>query len=141
MRKLLYGLKQASRDWFDLQENFILKYDSRFHKNAAEPCLYSIVEGAFEVHILVYVDDYVVAYSPAAKSWFKKFVQDFGGPFKVTNMGEPSNLLQMGITYSTDRQGQRTIALSQKKHIMKAVERFGLTDSKKRFGSPLENDP
>lgn len=59
--KSIYGLKQAARDWFDLQEQFVQNYDKRFVKSEVEPCLYYILdwESGLKVMILVQVDDTV----------------------------------------------------------------------------------
>ena len=61
--KSIYGLKQAATDWFGLQEDFVMKYDSRFVKSKTEPCLYFIIDDAHDlkVAILVQVDDYMFA--------------------------------------------------------------------------------
>ena len=61
LNKSLYGLKQAAHDWFQLQEKFILGFDSGFVKSKSEPCMYYNKSEGRTCIVLVYVDDYLVA--------------------------------------------------------------------------------
>ena len=60
LKKSLYGLRQAAHDWFNLQERFIMEFDSTFQKSKSEPCMYTSKVGDRVCVILVYVDDYLV---------------------------------------------------------------------------------
>ena len=52
--KSLYGLKQASKQWYEKFDNVILSHD--FKHNNADKCLYSKFTNDFGVIICLYVD-------------------------------------------------------------------------------------
>ncbi len=54
--KMVYGVKQAGRAWFETSDSCILGYDSRLKKNTAESPLYCCVSGELAVLFLVYVE-------------------------------------------------------------------------------------
>ena len=119
LNKSLYGLKQAAHDWFQLQEKFILGFDSGFVKSKSEPCMYYNRSERRTCIVLVYVDDYLVAtddeeYFQSFLESFKEFLKDGGQ--KVKNLGTPENLLQMKVEVEPER-----IKISQIKHIEKAM--------------------
>ena len=125
LRKSLYGLKQAAHDWFNLQEKFIMDFDSSFVKSKSEPCMYTSKVGDRVCVILVYVDDYLIACNDDeyVNQFLGKF-KEFLGAQKVKHLGTPKNLLQMNVDVQKE-----SIELSQKKHIEKCAEKFGLKDA------------
>ena len=93
--KSLYGLKQAARDWYELQERFILSFDKRFKKSSVDPCLYVIVDGDFIVVISTHVDDYIIATNDS--DWYKAFMAAFNTQFEVKDLGVVNHILQMHV--------------------------------------------
>ena len=89
--KSLYGLKQAARDWYELQERFILSFDKRFKKSSVDPCLYVIVDGDFIVIISTHVDDYIIATNDS--DWYKAFMAAFNTQFEVKDLGVVNHIL------------------------------------------------
>ena len=125
LKKSLYGLRQAAHDWFNLQEKFIMDFDSSFVKSKSEPCMYTSKVGDRVCVVLVYVDDYLIACNDDeyVQQFLGKF-KDFLGAQKVKDLGTPKNLLQMNVDVQKD-----SIEFSQVKHIEKCAEKFGLKDA------------
>lgn len=57
--KLLYGLKQSSRQWYNKFDGYITSNGGR--RMAADPCVYLFGEGEKRVIVIVYVDDVILA--------------------------------------------------------------------------------
>ena len=58
LNKAVYGIKQASRTWYNTMNTFLC--DSGFHKSDADPGLYISSDAGGHTFILVYVDDILV---------------------------------------------------------------------------------
>ena len=130
--KSLYGLKQAAKDWYDLQDEFILSFDSRFKRSISEPCMYYLVTDSLMAFILVYVDDYIMATN--SEKFYEKFLRAFSTRFQVNDLGEVSHLLQMKVSWTP-----KGIELSQESYINEIVHRFGLSNAKPQ-DTPLPHD-
>jgi hypothetical protein len=130
LKKSLYGLKQASRDWYLLQDDFIRKFDSRFLRSKVEPCLYYIVTATLTCFILVHVDDYVIACSDPA--FYEAFYQAFSARFQITDLGVLSHILQLRVDW-----GVNSVSLSQTRAIDDLVVQYGLLDAKPRH-TPID---
>jgi hypothetical protein len=110
LNKSLYSLKQAGRDWYQCQDDFILAYDKRFQRSAVEPCLYFIVSKEITILILVHVDDYVIASnSPAYRD---SYLDAFEAKYPCERLGKLSTILQMGVTWASN-----SVSLSQIKEL------------------------
>lgn len=59
LRKLLYGLKQAPRHWFAKLSWTLKSYDYKLF--AAHYSLFSYIQGYAALHVLIYVDDLIIA--------------------------------------------------------------------------------
>ncbi|GKC80391.1 retrovirus-related pol polyprotein from transposon TNT 1-94 [Tanacetum coccineum] len=59
LKKSLYGLKEAPRDWYDLISSFLLSQD--FSKGAVDPTLFVRSEGKDILLAQIYVDDIIFA--------------------------------------------------------------------------------
>ena len=123
--KSLYGLKQASHDWHQLQEQFILNHDNRFKRSSVDPCLYVIIDGPFIAIVSTHVDDYVVGTTD--ENWYASFVDAFAKRFNVKELGILDHLLQMSVSWSEN--GSK-VTLSQKRFITELAAKHGLTDCK-----------
>ena len=84
--------------------------------------------------IFLFVDDFQAGTDPADRNEWNECLQKLREEFNIKYMGEPSWLLGMRI--SRDRK-QRIIALDQELYIVKALEKYGLTNSKP-FATPAE---
>lgn len=53
--KSIYGLKQASRQWYLKFNNIVLSYD--FVENIVDRCIYIVVSESKFIILILYVDD------------------------------------------------------------------------------------
>lgn len=130
--KSIYGLKQAAHDWYQTQEEFILKFDERFRKSKVDPCLYVIVERELVVLISTHVDDYVVA--STSDEWYQGFLSAFKNRFEVNDLGILDHLLQMSIEWQPFYKG---VSISQERYIRDVAAQYGLLDCKP-MQTPME---
>ena len=122
LQKSLYGLKQAGRDWYDTQDDFIRSHDSRFVRSTVDPCLYYIMAAGLSVVLLVHVDDYVVA--STSQAYYLEFNRAFDARFGTNNMGRLSNILQIGVTW-----GEQSVSMSQERQIVELAKQYGVDRS------------
>lgn len=59
LKKPLYGLKQAGREWYVKIDGFLQSIDMR--KTEVDPCVYVSTSGKDSVIIVIYVDDMLIA--------------------------------------------------------------------------------
>ena len=119
--KSIYGLKQAARDWHRLQEKFILQFYRRLSRSPIDPCMFFISTEGLLALVVTYVDDYFIASSDPKLT--EKFINAFKKRFTVTVLGEPSTVLQMGVTLS-----RNSVSISQKRFILDLADAHGLRD-------------
>lgn len=117
VRKSLYGLKQAARDWYKTCSKELLKMG--FEQSSADPCLFTIRDKGLIV--LVYVDDISIA-APKLEDikWFKR---QLSATFKIKDLGEISKILGMRVT--RDRKN-RKITLDQTSYLEGVLHELGM---------------
>jgi hypothetical protein len=119
LRKSIYGLKQASRQWYIKFHKVITSYG--FIENFVDQCIYLKVSGSKVVSLVLYVDDILLASSDLGLLHETK--QFLSQNFEMKDLGEASYVI--GIEIHRDR-NQRILKLSQKAYIEKVLERFGM---------------
>ena len=111
IRRSLYGLKQAARDWHEKCVKELIKLG--FEQMPSDPCL--LRHPVRNIVLLVYVDDISIgARSLEQVNWFKA---EFGRVFKVKDLGEMKKIL--GIRITRDRRN-RLLRMDQT-HYLKEV--------------------
>ncbi|CAI7891220.1 unnamed protein product [Closterium sp. NIES-54] len=124
LRRPVYGLRQAPREWHDTLRTTLSALD--FFPSSADPSLF-VRRGSTPFFVLVYVDDLVVATPDRRALAFVK--EELQRRHTCTDLGELQHYLGLQIT--RDR-AARTITLTQS-HMVKQI----LT----RFCFPFSNGP
>jgi hypothetical protein len=123
LKKPLYGLKQAGRQWKKKLDDTMAHL--KFTKSTADECLYVLHEkGKVVLLVLIYVDDAAAASKDICWiEWFKHSLQDF---FPIKDLGELRHILGIRVTRNCQA---RTITLDQTAYIQNILIHFGMQDS------------
>ena len=119
LKKSIYGLKQASRQWYIKFNDTITSYG--FVENTVDRCIYMKVSGSKFILSILYVDDILLATNDKSLLHdVKKFLSE---SFEMKDLGEASYVI--GIEIYRDRK-EGLLGLSQQGYINKVLERFGM---------------
>ena len=121
LKKSIYGLKQASRQWYLKFNDTITSFG--FQENIVDRCIYRKISGSKFIFLVLYVDDILLAANDLGilyetKSFLSK-------NFEMKDMGEASYVI--GISISRKR-SHGLLGLSQKAYIEKILERFNMNN-------------
>ncbi|CAH9135323.1 unnamed protein product, partial [Cuscuta epithymum] len=119
LKKSIYGLKQASRQWY-LKFDEVMKSNG-FIKNKVDQCTYLKMSGSKFIILVLYVDDILLASSDLDLLHETKRL--LFGHFDMKDLGEASYVI--GIEIHRDRV-KGTLGLSQKAYIERILERFNM---------------
>jgi hypothetical protein len=119
LKKSIYGLKQAFRQWYIKFHKVITSYG--FIENFVDQCIYLKVSGSKVIFLVLYVDDILLASNDLGLLHDTK--QFISQNFEMKDLGEASYVI--GIEIHRDRK-QRILKLSQKGYIEKVLDRFKL---------------
>lgn len=123
LTKSIYGLKQASRQWYHKFHQVIISFG--FETNTIDNCVYHKFSGSKLIFLVLYVDDILLATNDIGMLHeTKKFLSN---NFEMKDLGDASFVL--GIQIQRDR-SHGILGLSQKSYINKVLKRFGMQDSK-----------
>ncbi|KAL9266920.1 Retrovirus-related Pol polyprotein from transposon TNT 1-94-like protein [Drosera capensis] len=123
LKKSIYGLKQASRQWYNKFHNVITSFG--FEPNIADVCIYHKFSGSKHIFLVLYVDDILLASNDIGLLHeTKRFLSM---KFEMKDLGNASFVL--GIQIYRDRL-KGVLALSQKSYIDKILKRYGMQDCK-----------
>ncbi|CAL8991331.1 unnamed protein product [Prunus brigantina] len=116
-RKSLYGLKQASRQWFSKFSTAI--QHAGFRQSRADYSMFTHVKGKSITVVLVYVDDMIITGNdPTAIQQLKDFLHH---QFRLKDLGLLKYFL--GIEVARSKEG---ISISQRKYILDILDDVGL---------------
>ena len=117
LKRSIYGLKQASRQWYLKFNDVITSFG--FKENIVDRCIYLKVSGSKIMFLVLYVDDILLATNDLG---MMKSTKNFlSKNFEMKDMGEANYVI--GIEIFHDR-SQGLLGLSQKTYINKILERF-----------------
>lgn len=112
--KSLYGLKQASRVWYQRFDKFITR--KGFKRCESDPCLYIKFENGNVLNILLFVDDLIIVSN--LEEIVKSTKQTLAAEFEMTDIKEVESYLGIHIQQN---QEERTISLSQPQYLWKSL--------------------
>ncbi|KAL9252624.1 Retrovirus-related Pol polyprotein from transposon TNT 1-94-like protein [Drosera capensis] len=123
LKKSIYGLKQASRQWYHQFHNVITFFG--FEPNIANHCIYHKFTGSKHIFLVLYVDDILLASNDIGLLHeTKRFLSK---RFEIKDLGNASFVLRIQI--HRDRL-KGVLELSQKGYIDKVFKRYGMQDCK-----------
>lgn len=119
LNKSLYGLRQASREWYAMLKKCLLALG--FEQCKADACVFRLIEEGEVVLILVeHLDD---IFAVGKKERCDKFEEDLGEMVPIKNLGELK--WYSGCYYERDREAGR-LTISQQTYTEELAERFGV---------------
>lgn len=117
LKKSLYGLRQAPRCWYSKLTTTLEEFG--FSHDYADHSLFSKVRGSVCLHILVYVDDFIISCNDAkAMQEFKDYLQRC---FRMKDLGKLKYFL--GFEVGRNASG---FYLSQRKYALDIISETGL---------------
>ena len=120
LNKSLYGLRQASREWYALLKKCLLALG--FEQCLADSCVFRLIEeGKIALLLVVHVDD---IFAVGSKERCDRFGEDLGRYVPVKSLGELK--WYSGCYYERDREAGR-LTISQQTYTEELGERFGVT--------------
>lgn len=131
LRRSLYGLKQAGREWHTLLTDTLKGWG--FTQSSIDVCLFTYARDASRLWVVVWVDDCVIMDNdPQLRS---EFVMWLGEKFPVEDKTQLEWVLHIKI--SRDRPN-RSLSLSQELYVKDLLEKYGylLDGLTRRFDSP-----
>ena len=123
LRKGLYGLKQASRQWYKALDKVLVAIG--FVQSRADPCIYVYERAGKRVMMAVYVDDFVIADNDIELR--EKVKRELAVHFKLKDLGDLHWCL--GLRVTRDR-ARRELSLDQEGYILDMLELFRMSDCK-----------
>lgn len=121
MKKSIYGLKQAIRQWYHTFSKVLL--DDGFEQYQADNTLFVKLTGSVFIAVLVFVDDIVITSNNDQAVDLLKTV--LHGAFKIKDLGPLRSFLGLEIARSA-----KGICLCQRKYAVSILEDAGLLGCK-----------
>ncbi|GKC69455.1 retrovirus-related pol polyprotein from transposon TNT 1-94, partial [Tanacetum coccineum] len=120
LKKAIYGLKQASRVWYDLLSNLLLTQD--FSKGTVDPTLFIRRQGNNILLVQIYVD--VIIFASTTPELRDEFSKIMCSKFKMSMMGKFSFFLGL-----QNFQNPRGIFINQSKYAFESLKKYGMDSS------------
>jgi hypothetical protein len=121
LKKSLYGLKQAGRNWNKTLDSWLK--ENNFTVSKADPCLYTLTVNGKFIAIAIYVDDIIsLDNDPELR---RAIIGKLSKRFKVTDIGETKWILGTKV-----ERKDGTIKLHQEKYVNDILQRYQMLDCK-----------
>ena len=117
--KSLYSLCQSPTMWWGMIHEHVVEID--FESLKSDPYVYIYSEDGFIFILTLYVDD-VLLFGNDIVMLIKLIKQKRMGRFSMTDMGEVSLVLGMGVTRDSEK---GTVIITQVNHTKSLLERYG----------------
>ena len=121
LSRLLYGLRQAPRAWFQRFVEHALSIG--FRQTCTDSSLFVYKRGNAMAYLLLYVDDMIL--SASSQELLQHIVSNLQSAFAVKDMGPVSYFL--GIDVQRNREG---FLLSQSSYALDVLDRAGMSNCK-----------
>lgn len=124
LKKSLYGLKQASRQWYKKFESVM--GEQGYRKTSSEHCIFvqKFSDDDFII-LLLYVDDMLIVGRNASR--IDRLKKQLSKSFAIKDLGLTKQIL--GIRIHRDRAAKK-FCISQEHYIEKVLERFNMSNAK-----------
>ena len=129
LHKSLYGLKQASRKWYEELSRTLA--DLGIRASTSDPGVFLAKIDKDILILAIHVDDCILTGS--SPELIAEYKQKFNDRCTLTDLGPIYWFLGIKITRN---RSARTISLSQSSYIDSILARFGLSDAKP-YGTPM----
>ncbi|GJV49351.1 retrovirus-related pol polyprotein from transposon TNT 1-94 [Tanacetum coccineum] len=131
LRKALYGLKRASRAWYDELSNFLVS--KGFTKGTIDPTLFTIRYKEDIIVVQIYVDG--IIFRSTNPKFSKRFEKLMHSRFEMSLMGEMKFFLGLQI-----HQSLRGIFINQAKYGLEILKTRGM-EKCDTVGTPMATKP
>lgn len=128
LKKSLYGLKQAAKNWNELITRWFTSHE--FVQSKADPCLFTYNKGEVFIAATIYVDDIVSVTNDGTKH--DQVMEEMSKTFKLTDQGGIRWLLGTEIN-----QEPEALTIHQRKYLNEVLLRYGMANSKPA-ATPIE---
>ena len=123
LRKSLYGLKQAHRQWYKKLDSFMHKIG--FKRCETDHCCYvKSIDNSYII-LLLYVDDMLIAGSSIEE--INNLKKQLSKQFAIKDLGVAKQILSMRIIRD---KANGTLKLSQLEYVKKVFSRFNINEAK-----------
>ena len=133
LKKSIYGLKQASRQWYLKFHSVVSSYG--FVENKVDQCIYCKVSGRKFIFLILYVDDILLASSDLGLLHETKRM--LSKNFDMKDLGEASFVLGIEIHRNRSR---GLSGLSQRAYVDRILERFNMQQCKPGIAPVCKGD-
>jgi Reverse transcriptase (RNA-dependent DNA polymerase) len=123
LKKSIYGLKQASRQWYFKFHQVIISFE--FEPKLVDECIYHKFSKSKFVFLVLYVDDILLASND--KNMMHETKKFLFKHFDMKDLGETSHML--GLKIHRDR-NKGILVFSQQTYIDKILKRYGMKNYK-----------
>lgn len=130
LRRTLYGLKQAAREWYKTITIFLNSIG--FSNSKSDQAIYFATRDNVKVWLVLYVDDILII--STSTNAINDVMRVLSKEYRMKDVGKVNEFL--GITIDYDR-NEGTMTLSQSSKIEKMIKRFGMENCK-GVATPLD---